>query len=286
VQLPGVASASQVQIDVSSDSVELCVPQKYLLNVKFQYQVQVDRSTAKFNKAKQQLELALPTVARMHQPCSEQEQQQQQETEEKAKCAAMSSSSLPTSQLQDDQPIKKLQQQQQPPVDMPPVDLGMLPGLHNSSINVAEDKQAEQQQQRKQEQAVQQPQHSHNAPTGTNISLVVSSDDASNHAAAVVGASLQQVAKSDNQKRWEELHSQFDSQMALRPVQQYSQEQQVAQPRHSDQQLDQLQLQSAGGGTGDQCHYPAVHLQAVQAADSCLLLPRLSGCCMQAVNLD
>eukprot|EP00775_Hariotina_reticulata_P000581 gene581-860_t len=38
VQLPGVTSASAVQIDVSSDGVELCVPDKYLLNVKLVYQ--------------------------------------------------------------------------------------------------------------------------------------------------------------------------------------------------------------------------------------------------------
>lgn len=62
VKLPGVASATAVQLDVSSKGLQLEVPGKYVLQVQLQHSVKDQQGTAKFDKEKQQLTITLPVI--------------------------------------------------------------------------------------------------------------------------------------------------------------------------------------------------------------------------------
>lgn len=63
VELPGVCSASAVQLDVASDALRVEVPGRYLLQLRLAHKVadEPGKSKAAFNTAKQQLTLVLPT---------------------------------------------------------------------------------------------------------------------------------------------------------------------------------------------------------------------------------
>ena len=63
VTLPGVDSASVVDLDLSRSQVSIHVESKYKLKASLPYPVDSDRGRAKFDKAKSQLEVVMPVVA-------------------------------------------------------------------------------------------------------------------------------------------------------------------------------------------------------------------------------
>jgi dynein assembly factor 2 len=62
VVLPGVTSASGVDLDLSRSQVTLVVDKKYKLTASLPFPVDSDRGRAKFDKAKSQLEVVVPVV--------------------------------------------------------------------------------------------------------------------------------------------------------------------------------------------------------------------------------
>ena len=60
VELPGVASAAEIDVDIDEDTVELCVPERHQLSVSLPEPVDPDAAKARFVKATSTLVLTLP----------------------------------------------------------------------------------------------------------------------------------------------------------------------------------------------------------------------------------
>ncbi len=62
MQLPGCQSASELELDVDTESISLTLPGKYHLEAKLPFPVKEDKGRASFDKARQQLEVVLPVI--------------------------------------------------------------------------------------------------------------------------------------------------------------------------------------------------------------------------------
>ncbi|KND03343.1 uncharacterized protein SPPG_02386 [Spizellomyces punctatus DAOM BR117] len=62
IELPGVSTAAQVDLNTHLQSIDLVVPQKYKLNLPLPFPVHHDHGTAKFDRTRQELVVTLPVV--------------------------------------------------------------------------------------------------------------------------------------------------------------------------------------------------------------------------------
>mmetsp|Transcript_2413 Transcript_2413/g.6057 ORF Transcript_2413/g.6057 Transcript_2413/m.6057 type:complete len:665 (+) Transcript_2413:406-2400(+) len=62
VELPGCTSAAGMELELEKKSISLCIPGKFKLEKRLAHRVDDSRAKAKFDKAKQRLEVTLPVV--------------------------------------------------------------------------------------------------------------------------------------------------------------------------------------------------------------------------------